>query len=459
MSRLDRERITAKADVLKIFIFLVVLIIGAIVALIIPLRPTKSELEKRELTKFPEFSTGALLDGSYLAGIDSWYSDTFPFREQLLSANSFVQNLKGLGGVMITGTITDADEIPTDGGGVIATLDDNTSSSEASSQAASSAAQSSQTAETSSEAETKPAVNVPTQMLGPLFVAGDAAYELYGFGKATSERYAAVINYAADMLDGVANVYDIIIPNSTGVMLSEETKKNVQTSDQKEAINYMFSVMSDKVKKVSIYDALYAHRNEYIYFRTDHHWTQLGAYYAYTQFCAAKGITPKALESYKVENFPGFLGTFYAESGQSPILGNNPDTVNAYYPKATNELTFYDAAGNPTAWKVINDVSEWNAGSKYNAFIGGDNPWAMVENPEIKDGSACVVIKESYGNAFVPFLVDHYQYTYVIDYRYYPGHLIDFVKEKGVKDVIYINNIMATGTEARIDDMIRLTKK
>ena len=130
MSRIDRERITAKADSLKIVIFLVVLLIGAVIALIIPLRPTRSELEKRELTKFPEFSTGALLDGSYLAGVDSWYSDTFPFREQLLSANSFVQNLKGVGGVMITGTITDADDIPTDGGGVIATLDDKTSEQE-----------------------------------------------------------------------------------------------------------------------------------------------------------------------------------------------------------------------------------------------------------------------------------------------------------------------------------------
>lgn len=458
MSRIDRERITAKADSLKIVIFLVVLLIGAVIALIIPLRPTRSELEKRELTKFPEFSTGALLDGSYLAGVDSWYSDTFPFREQLLSANSFVQNLKGVGGVMITGTITDADDIPTDGGGVIATLDDKTSENE-SSQPASSQTESAKNTEASSESEVKPPVNVPTQMLGPLFVAGDAAYELYGFSKATSERYAAVINYAADMLNGVANVYDIIIPNSTGVMLSEDVKKNVQTSDQKEAINYMFSVMSDKVKKVNIYDTLYAHRNEYIYFRTDHHWTQLGAYYAYTQFCAAKGITPRALESYKTEKFPGFLGTFYAESGQAPVLGSNPDVVNAYYPKATNELTYYDAAGNPNAWKVIFDVSEWNAGSKYNAFIGGDNPWAVIENPEIKDGSSCVVIKESYGNAFVPFMVDHYQYTYVLDYRYYPGYLIDFVKEKGIKDVIYINNIMATGTEARINDMIRLTKK
>ena len=56
-------------------------------------------------------------------------------------------------------------------------------------------------------------------------------------------------------------------------------------------------------------------------------------------------------------------------------------------------------------------------------------------------------------------MLSFHQYTYVLDYRYYPGYLIDFVKEKGIKDVIYINNIMATGTEARINDMIRLTKK
>ena len=66
------------------------------------------------------------------------------------------------------------------------------------------------------------------------------------------------------------------------------------------------------------------------------------------------------------------------------------------------------------------------------------------------------MVKESYGNAFVPFLVDHYQTVHVIDYRYYEKNLIDFVKKNKVQDVIFINNIMATSTGSRIDDMYSL---
>ena len=63
-------------------------------------------------------------------------------------------------------------------------------------------------------------------------------------------------------------------------------------TDQRQAMQDIQAKMNDKVKSVDIYDALMQHRNEYIYFRTDHHWTALGAYYAYQQPCAAKGIEP-----------------------------------------------------------------------------------------------------------------------------------------------------------------------
>ena len=76
-------------------------------------------------------------------------------------------------------------------------------------------------------------------------------------------------------------------------------------------------------------------------------------------------------------------------------------------------------------------------------FIGGDRPLSIIENPNITDGSSCVVIKESYGNAFVPFLVNSYQTVYVIDYRHYTDNLISFVKEKEIQDVIFINNANA----------------
>ncbi len=445
MKKRERRRIIERAEIIRSIVFFFVLALGAVIALIIPLRPKTSEIEKRDLAVFPAFSISGFLDGTYFKDIDTWYSDTFPFRETLISANSALQGLNGIGTVQIHGTVKKGDEIPTSNEGKIATLEDITVPEESSSEAT----------PASSQEEN---VNLPTQRLGPVFVAGNAGYELYTFGKSTSEQYAAVINYAADMLDGTADVYDIIIPNSTGVVLPENIRKDIGTSDQQEAMNYIFSVMNSKVKKVNIYDVLKEHKSEYIYFRTDHHWTQLGAYYAYTEYCKSKGLTPKPLDFYEKQEYPGFLGSFYADSGKAPELAATPDTVEAYYPKATNDEIYVDKNGNEVKWSIVSDVSGWGTSTKYSAFIGGDNPLVKITNPEITDGSACVVIKESYGNAFVPFMVDHYNYVYVIDYRYYKGKLKDFVTENKVKDVIFINNIMATGTSLRINDIIRITK-
>ena len=85
----------------------------------------------------------------------------------------------------------------------------------------------------------------------------------------------------------------MIVPRSMGITAPDNVVATINTSDQKKAIDYMYSgIAKNGVKTVSIYDTLKARRNEYIYFRTDHHWTATGAYYAYEQFCKAKGITP-----------------------------------------------------------------------------------------------------------------------------------------------------------------------
>ena len=98
-------------------------------------------------------------------------------------------------------------------------------------------------------------------------------------------------------------------------------------------------------------------------------------------------------------------------------------------------------------WNVIMDVNGWDKGTLYSTFVGGDTPMAVIENPKVTDGSTCVVMKESYGNAFIPFLVDHYSTIYILDYRYSNVNVIDFVKEKQADDLICINNISLIGDE------------
>lgn len=459
----------------KIAVFFTVVALFSVLAMIIPLRPTESAVEKRELTKFPEFSFQSLTDGSYFKQIDLWFSDTFPFRDTFTSMNSHMKNLYGLHPITVHGEVTRGDAIPDkpaqppvvsvaspseapsgentseSGSSQAGSSSQETPSQSVSSQEASSESPQSQSSSQSvSEPDDKV---VPTTNLGAVLLAGDSAYEYYNFNLEVADQYAVEVNNITQILQGKATVYAMVIPTSIDIMLNEATREGINTDNQKKAIDYMYASMLDATRKVNIYDTLFAHRDEYLYFRTDHHWTALGGYYAYEEFTKMKGVAPLPLSQYETVEFPNFLGSFYSDTEKNPILEQNPDTVVAYIPPDTNEITCTQTDGSILNWNIVFDVTDYSSSAKYNCFIGGDQPFSVIENPNKKDGSACVVVKESFGNAMVPFLVSHYQTVYVVDYRYWEGSISQLVDEKGIEDVILANNISATRSAALVDAM------
>ena len=280
---------------------------------------------------------------------------------------------------------------------------------------------------------------------GGVYVVGSAGYEMYNYVGSLAEKYQSTVNAVADSLSGVSQVYAMAIPLSSGITLPDELFSDIPGSDQAQTEKDILAGMGQNVKTIPLHDVMMSHRTEYIYFRTDHHWTALGAYYAYVQFCTAKGITPHNLSDYEVSQFPGFLGSFYNDGGKPDAMKNDPDTVNAYHPvSATASMKYGDNENSTlTGGQVIFDESTASASLKYGTFIMGDNPFTVIENPEVSNGESCIVVKESFGNAFVPFLVDHYQTVYVVDYRYYSGSVTQLARDKGVKDVLFVNNLSA----------------
>ena len=153
-----------------------------------------------------------------------------------------------------------------------------------------------------------------------------------------------------------------------------------------------------------------------------------------------------------MDEYDGFLGTFYRDSNQNAAMGANPDKVIAYHPLSTEATLDYGAGENAnlTRGKIIYDESTAPASLKYGAFITGDNAYSVINNPDVTDGSSCIVVKESFGNAFVPFLTDHYQTIYVLDYRYWKGSISQFAQDKGVQDVLFVNNLSAIRSTALV---------
>jgi len=458
-----QRQIIKKYHNLGIILFAGVMLLGAFLGLLFFARPKTSEKEKRSLAKYPSFTMKTFLNGEYFSDVSTWYSDTYPFRDALVSAD---QKLKGLYGIesktMMVGEEKQADEIPD--------INDNTevvteTTTAATTEAATGDTEAGATTEATTEKvrEVDPPDSkgmdeeIQNQIQQNLYVKGDAAYSVYYFGKENCTNYVAALNNVAAELKGQTTVYNILVPNNSGVMLSEDELSKLAGSDQEQAIDYYYSIESDDVKTVDTIKTLREHNDEYLYFRTDHHWTQLAAYYVYQNFCKVKGIEAHDLTYYDKKEFKNFLGTFYSTLGNSNMEAN-PDTVDAYVPKGTNDMTFWDTDGKEWNWNVIYDVDSWASSSKYMTFIGGDRPMEVIENPQIKDGSSCVVLKESYGNCFVPFLVDHYQTVYVLDYRYTTVNVLDFVKEKQADDLIIINNITIIGSTSVVDLISGLLK-
>ncbi len=415
--------------------------IAATVLAILPMfRESYSEVEKRELKKFPKFTFSSFASGDYFDEIGLWFSDTFPLRDGFVSLNTKINNTFGINTVQVHGEVQQGDEIP-----------------EVNSQEQSATTDSSQVEST---APPEPQPQLPAvEQLGAMLIIDNAAYEYYNFNQAVSQNYSAAVNRAATILDGKSKVYNMIIPTSMAITLPESFSGSTNSSDQKKAIDYMYSLMSPAVNKINVYDTLLSHNDEYIYFRTDHHWTSLGAYYAYRELMTAKGAVPAELSAFKEYKYDGFLGSFYAESGQKASLGNTPDYVLAYEPLQTQFIRTFMPATMPEGkdYHIVANGDKLSAANKYLTFVCGDHPYGIITNPQITDGSSCLVIKESFGNAMVAYLTQNYQNVYVVDYRYinqvFPGTLRQFVDERQIQDVIFVNNISATRSPALVNAM------
>lgn len=406
--------------------FIVLLVVGFLISWMIPMRPVRSESEKRDLTPFPTLTWKALYSGSFFDGINMWFSDTFPFREAMVTGNGKIKALYGYGNRLYGLTDQQADEIPQEEQTPV--MEPITNLEEID--------------ETLGEAIN--ADNAVVQNLGTLIVVDDAAYEVYNFSQKVADTYAGILNQAASSLEGVAQVYDLIVPTSIDITMPDNERVKCNSSSQAEAIRYIFSRMTPQVHSINVYNILRNHRTEYIYFRTDHHWTARGAFYAYAQFCRSMQLPPKPLSAFKEHVFEGFKGSFVAESRKNVNLVNHPDTVYAYEPNANTSLVYTEKNGNTVNWSVIGDVTDWYASSKYSAFIGGDHPYTIIKNPDAPQDKKCILIKESFGNALAPFLAAEFGELHVIDYRYWHGSIVSFAKEHAVDTVLYVNNISAT---------------
>ena len=458
--------------------FFVVLALLTVAAFILPLRPTRSYSEKRNLTPFPTFSVSALLSGDYFDGISAWFSDTFPGRESWLRANAAAEQLHGVSDVTIYGDLPVAETAATVPPVPTPPPATATPAPTPVPEPSPTPAQPDGTPEPTATPEPTPEPTpVPTPVpvvetsppetsveewggvavddeaeviFGTTLQIGDAAYGYFTFLQNGCDSYARVLSDFADaMAEKGVEVYAMPIPTSVGVMISSEYMEKIKCSDQGAAIAYMLGVMDENVRKVNVFNNLVAHNDEYIFFRTDHHWTALGAYYAYETFCAVAGLEAASLDDFELWDEGDFKGTFYYNCNQNWRL--KIDTLYAYNPPGDLEMKITTDAGSTFPTTVLNDMSRGKPGTKYMTFLSGDHPFIQITNNDLPDAPVAVVIKDSFGNPFVPYLTQNYSKLYVLDYRKYSKMTLKaFVDAYGVDQVIFAQALPLAESEGTI---------
>lgn len=288
-----------------------------------------------------------------------------------------------------------------------------------------------------------------------IYIWDNKGFEEFFGGEEAAKNYAANISNYKKQLGSKINVYNMVVPVSTEYGLPDRLKSKINSLSNRDFMTNVFNNYTSDVKAVDIYDALNQHKTEYIYFGTDHHWTGLGAYYAYNAFADVANFKPADIKDFESHDIKGFLGSLYTATG-SQDLESHPDTV-----------TYYDMPGDYKVEIMMTDSDEFTevgsinygdaeGSNAYGAFIWGDNPLMKITKTEPENNKKILVVKESFGNAFVPFLINNYDEVHAIDFRHFTGNIKTYCEENGITDVLFLNGVMSAATAFQVDEMTAL---
>lgn len=269
------------------------------------------------------------------------------------------------------------------------------------------------------------------------------------FGGGSGTTYANALNEVKELVGSQVNVFSMIVPTQGSFYMPEGFSMASEWNCIENVNDQLYGIIP-----VDAYSALAAHVDEEIYARTDHHWMQLGAYYAAEEFVKTARIdvpfTP--LSEYERHDVEGYLGTLYGYSDQNATMGKNPETF-VYYIAPNDFATYYMNPADADFWRS-SMFQIMPVGYSYGTFMGGDEKVVHVDT-DVENGRKLLIVKDSYANALVPCLTGSFEDIWIVDMRYleemkhFPNSISQIVKEKGITDVLFcMDTFSAVGVNA-----------
>lgn len=407
---------------INIIIFISTLICFGLSYFVIP-KKTISLSEKRTLTSLPKFNTKAYLNGNWSDSVDMYVNDQSPLRNELVRIASQIKYTLGI-------HLPNQERIVE-----VKRPKKRINKSPIKSDSL-------QTKETLLD-------DIEESYSGGMLIVNGSVFTLNSGSTKMGKVFGTMISKYAKELQGLTRVFSAVPPLSSAFIPAEKYKhfnsKNQQT------LYAIGESLTNGAVFCDVLSELNKHRDKKLFFKTDHHWTPLGAYYGYVSFCNKAGFDPIPLEQMERKVKYNFLGTLY-ELTRDKSVQDNPDTMEYFIPNIKTTAIAYKATDFKNPRKTSVFCNGCSGGNSYSTFLCGDIPLIKIKT-DVKNGKKALVIKNSYGNAFSVFLISHYEEIYIMDFRYSEHNILNIIRDNSINDLIFavgMYGAMADGTIKRM---------
>lgn len=427
MTQNETKRISGSSHIVYLYIIGSVFFLFTILFLFFP-RSKFSALEKRDLAEFPKIADYKDNLSGYTSDISAWFSDSEPYRDAFMTMSMGIRHALSYR----QGDAEDAisykpSETP------MVSANDELSGEEGM-----------EVEELNLADMNAKATNSGTIVVG----SGPDVRALMAFGgsEKSGERLVKTAQAYSEAFPGV-NIYTLVAPLATEFYLPEKGRR--LSSPQKPVLDYIRLNLPSGVKFVDVYSALKPHVTENIYLRTDHHWAPLGAFYAARAFAKTAGVPFRELDSYDNRVIHNFVGSMYGYTKDIAVK-NAPEDFILYTPRGLNYKSTFTTFNTDKGFHVTSASKPYESSffktfkdgsaNAYLSFMGGDQHMVKVVTGTPSNRKV-LIIKDSYGNAVPGYLFFSFGEVHVVDFRYFPYSLKEYVNSNGITDILLAFNI------------------
>lgn len=289
-----------------------------------------------------------------------------------------------------------------------------------------------------SEENTAPEINYNGEVRDGLILLPDGrAMFLFAPGYERGRNYAATVSKYKEELGEYVNVYSMVVPSAAAFYMPEKYFDEGVTEREQPHIDDINDHLNGVIP-MDVYDTLKDHVDEDIYFRTDHHWTSLAAYYAAQSFAETALVPFDDFSDYS-EHSVELLGGLYGSADYNPNMKEHPDKFVWYVPKREVTATYFDRKGENGQKKNYFDEPRYSQATEW---IWPYNGGGIVHiDTELDTGRRLMIIGDSFTHPFTPWLFGSFDDIWLVDMRGCDISTVQLAKDNDVTDLLFCSSI------------------